>query len=188
MLLEEFIKKFNYVEQVSTLAIATILDPRFKRIHFNDKVACSHAVNKITNAVNVTAISNLTAETPKNIEVPKTDFWSHHQNLVTLSKTREMNNYNPNEMPEDLRYYLNQAPIKIDDSPMQFWNRTDSLLSKLAKKYLAVIATSVPSERLFSKAGKIMTEARNRLSGEHLQYLLFLGSLSSEDWNFNQNV
>ena len=91
-------------------------------------------------------------------------------------------------MPEDLRYYLNQAPIKIDDSPMQFWNRTDSLLSKLAKKYLAVIATSVPSERLFSKAGKIMTEARNRLSGEHLQYLLFLGSLSSEDWNFNQNV
>jgi len=55
-------------------------------------------------------------------------------------------------------------------------------LKNIALKYLSVIATSVPSERLFSRAENIMTEPRNRITGEHLQQLLFLNSLSVEDW------
>jgi len=37
---------------VSLLAIATILDPRFKNINFINKVACSQAINKITRFIN----------------------------------------------------------------------------------------------------------------------------------------
>ncbi|EFN86513.1 hypothetical protein EAI_02075, partial [Harpegnathos saltator] len=36
------------------------------------------------------------------------------------------------------------------------------------------VATSVPSERLFSKAGLILTQQRNRLKGRLLSQLLFL--------------
>lgn len=57
-----------------------------------------------------------------------------------------------------------------------------SALKDIALKYLSIIATSVPSERLFSRAGNIITENRNRITSEHLQYLLFLNSLSVEDW------
>lgn len=88
-------------------------------------------------------------------------------------------------MPEELRYYLNQPVIKIDDCPIKFWDQPNSLLSKLAKNLLSIIAPYVPSERLFLNAGRIMNEARNRLTGEHLQQLLFLGSLSIEDWHFD---
>lgn len=48
-----------------------------------------------------------------------------------------------------------------------------------------MVGTSVPSERLFSKAGQVMTDSRNRLTGEHLNKLLFLGSLSESDWNLD---
>ena len=88
-------------------------------------------------------------------------------------------------MPEELKFYLNQPPIPMKDCPLKFWNQfNNSNLSKLAKKYLTICATSVSSKRLFSKAGRILNEDRNRLTGQHLQQLLFLGSLSIEDWYF----
>jgi len=48
------------------------------------------------------------------------------------------------------------------------------LLSKVAKKYLAVQATSVASERVFSTAGDVVTSQRACLSGEHVDTLIFL--------------
>lgn len=188
LLLEQFSTRFNCIEKVMPLAIATILDPRFKKIHFNDKAACSLAVNKITRAINSTVTDNLTNESrnSENGEVRRNDFWSYHENLVTLSKFKEVAHHDRNEMPDDFKYYLSQPPTRMEDCPIKFWSLTnDSPLYELARKYLAIIATSVPSERLFSKAGRILTESRNRLSGEHLQQLLFLGSLSVEDWHFD---
>jgi len=56
-------------------------------------------------------------------------------------------------------------------------------LKSLAIKHQSLIATSVPSERLFSKTGRIMTEERNRLTSDHLNHLLFLQSLDANDWH-----
>lgn len=86
-------------------------------------------------------------------------------------------------MADKLKYYLNQPLMKMDDSPLKYWlMNINSGFKNIALKYLSLIATSVPSERLFSWAGNIVTENRNRISSEHLQQLLFLNSLSAEDW------
>ncbi|EZA61660.1 hypothetical protein X777_11043, partial [Ooceraea biroi] len=85
----------------------------------------------------------------------------------------------------DLKFYLNQPNIPMEDNPVKYWNKyLHSPLSELAKRYLSIVATSVPSERLFSKAGKIITQDRNRLSSKHLQHFLFLCSLPKENWLF----
>ena len=47
-------------------------------------------------------------------------------------------------------------------------------LASLAKKYLTVIATFVPSERAFSLAGHIVNEKRSCLLPENVRMLLFL--------------
>lgn len=52
----------------------------------------------------------------------------------------------------------------------------------LARKYLSPVGTSVPSERLFSKAGLTITQQINRLSGDALSCLIFLGSLPECYW------
>jgi len=54
-------------------------------------------------------------------------------------------------------------------------------LKNIAEPYLSLVATSVLSERLFSKAANIMTEKRNRLEGDKLQHLLFFSSLNFSD-------
>jgi hypothetical protein len=57
---------------------------------------------------------------------------------------------------------------------------------ELATKYFCVVATSVPSERLFSKAGATATKSRNRLTGNKISKLLFLSWLPEDLhlWNY----
>ncbi|VVC28108.1 Ribonuclease H-like domain [Cinara cedri] len=38
----ELTRRFGMIEQVKPIAIATLLDPRFKNVDFSDPVACSH--------------------------------------------------------------------------------------------------------------------------------------------------
>ena len=56
-------------------------------------------------------------------------------------------------------------------------------LYEQAVRYISILGTSVPSERIFSQAGNIKNDERSRLTGEHLNMLLFLSSLAFEDWN-----
>lgn len=50
------------------------------------------------------------------------------------------------------------------------------ILSRIARDYLAIQASSVPCERLFSMAGLIDTNRRNRLSPETFSALQTLRS------------
>lgn len=73
---------------------------------------------------------------------------------------------------KEMERYIKQETIDCDDDPSVWWKyrvRDFPLLNKLARKYLAVPASSSPSERLFSKAGQIVTSegsVKDRLS-EH---------------------
>ncbi|XP_025410705.1 zinc finger BED domain-containing protein 1-like [Sipha flava] len=66
-----------------------------------------------------------------------------------------------------------------DEDPLKWWKENSNLypeVSKLAKKYLSIIATSVPCERLFSEAGNITSKKRSSLSPDRVNNLLFLNS------------
>ncbi|GBC44168.2 zinc finger BED domain-containing protein 1-like [Rhizophagus irregularis DAOM 181602=DAOM 197198] len=72
--------------------------------------------------------------------------------------------------------YLALPKIHHDDCPLTWWktNKTRFLvLSKLARKYLAIPATSTLSEKLFSEAGNVMTIKRTQLAPNMLENLVF---------------
>lgn len=64
-----------------------------------------------------------------------------------------------------------------NDDALQWWKSNSGLypyLTQLARKYLSVPGTSVPAERLFSKAGELISAKRNRLKPENVNMFLFL--------------
>lgn len=80
-------------------------------------------------------------------------------------------------------------PIGNDKSPcssfdfdvLHWWNENKKkypLLSQLAKLYLAIPASSAPSERLFSGASNTVTDKRSQIGPEVLHGVLFLKSNS----------
>ena len=71
--------------------------------------------------------------------------------------------------------------IDSKGSSLHYWkNEHDTrhpvalLMSKLACYYLTPPPTSTDVERLFSIAGNILTDSRNRLTPENLEKLLFI--------------
>lgn len=67
--------------------------------------------------------------------------------------------------------------ISTDSNLLAWWKAHESLypnLAMLVKHYLAVSATSVPSERVFSTAGDIVTASRSALTTDNVDKLIFL--------------
>jgi hypothetical protein len=63
------------------------------------------------------------------------------------------------------------------ENPLEWWGRNAQnfpILTQLARKYLAIPATSVASERLFSDAGHLISPLRNRLNPALVGKMLFL--------------
>ncbi|XP_049441769.1 zinc finger BED domain-containing protein 4 [Epinephelus fuscoguttatus] len=76
-----------------------------------------------------------------------------------------------------LATYLLTPEADPDTDPLEWWKRHEPnfpRLSNLAKKYLSVPATSVPSERVFSVGGGIVTCNRACLKPEVVDRLVFL--------------
>ena len=77
----------------------------------------------------------------------------------------------------ELRAYVAEGPLQTKKDPLEWWKSRQIVyprLSKLAKKYLCIVATSVPSERIFSKAGQLISVRRNRLKDKNFGKNLFL--------------
>ncbi|XP_030227714.1 zinc finger BED domain-containing protein 1-like [Gadus morhua] len=77
----------------------------------------------------------------------------------------------------EVNNFLKDTPPPLDCNPADWWKvngRRFPRLSKLARQYLCIPATSVPSERVFSAAGLTVTRLRSRLTPEHVNMLIFL--------------
>ncbi|CAK1603005.1 unnamed protein product [Parnassius mnemosyne] len=69
------------------------------------------------------------------------------------------------------------------DTPLQWWKKHEHIYPNLAKLVLnkyCVLATSVPCERVFSRAGTMVSERRTRLGISKVKQLMFLNV------NYNQ--
>lgn len=145
--------------------MATILDPRFKKVHFEDPLAVYPAIKRINSKLKA-----FKSETPEHIPEPQTkisdSIWDFHDSLEVDQKS--ISNVDSNISKDlELEQYLQLKRISRKDDIFMYWKRVETTflsLSKLAIKQLSVIATSVPSERLFSKAGLIKRDNRNRLT------------------------
>lgn len=162
--MEELSKRFSTVEQVHVLATTTLLDPRFKKIHFSDKLACSRVINKINNMI-VTSKqqleNNTNHENPeKNLEIQmkeaeESNIWEFHNKLVRNQLQSESQG---DGLQDELKHYLTQPVVDFETSdPITYWyqqrNSLYGSITPIANKYFCIVGTSVPYERLFSVAG-----------------------------------
>lgn len=185
-------KRFGKVESNHFLAVATILDPRFKKVYFTDIVALTNALNRINSLIkrDLQNANSTNVPQPQPEEGPvapeaskeEDEFWQFHREFSKQNHTGsdEFVGYHP-----ELKLYLDLALEDPKSDPIQYWcdqKKNFPHLAKVALKYVSVVATSVSSERLFSKAGIHYTRRRNRLKGKRVSTLLFLQALPQKLW------
>jgi len=73
--------------------------------------------------------------------------------------------------------YLSEVNVTRSEDPLIYWAQHKHQyphLYQLALTFLCSPASSVPCERIFSKAGEVLSKKRNRLSPSTLEKILFL--------------
>ncbi|KAF2880573.1 hypothetical protein ILUMI_25597 [Ignelater luminosus] len=182
---KEVIQRFDKLEHCSSLALATALDPRFKLIHFKDATAKAKVLNYVNNCVKNMQTMLLPLESSDESEKEEKtereiDIWSYHKQLTHDNmKNKTMDNDN-RKAESEFHMFVSSPVTPIKGDPIEIWDDMQTVfpcLYKPAMKHLPIVATSVPSERLFSEAGAIITRERNRLLGSRLSKLLFLNSV-----------
>ncbi|OXU16701.1 hypothetical protein TSAR_013589 [Trichomalopsis sarcophagae] len=104
-------------------------------------------------------------------------FWNNISNLHCYFLASDRN--------IEIEGYMKLQLLSKTENIFVYWQNLQVnflVLSKLATPVLATLATSVSSERLFSKAGNTKRDRRNRLTGNRLNILLFLGNCTLEEW------
>jgi len=80
------------------------------------------------------------------------------------------------ERRDEIEGYMMMEETDFSTCPFKWWASQKSrfpILSQLAKKYLAIPATSASSERLFSDAANVMTVRRTNLLPSTFEHLVF---------------
>ncbi|XP_068083580.1 E3 SUMO-protein ligase ZBED1-like [Anabrus simplex] len=173
------LRLFPYEER-TTCRLATLLDPRLEKEAFQSNENCKAAVTILQNELpshvknihhcSESGLNETDAEdTKKREEDGSIQFSFMEDRLREKKRTRVVNTIIL------LRQYLERPNASSD--PLIYWKLTGEeflLIQRCALKYLCAPATSVPAERLFSKAGLVISDRRCSITPKHVDMLLFL--------------
>ena len=126
--------------------------------------------------------SQASKETDETVGFPSSAPKKVKLSLGALTSLKRPQQPTPAQSPRDrlskeIKLYQTYPVIDGDEDPLKWWQRNKvdfPLFCQLARKYLAIQASSSPSERLFSKAGLISTPSRAQLKPEKVDMLTFL--------------
>jgi hypothetical protein len=168
---ENCIIKFNNSIDRPAL-IGAALDPRHHNLKFlprSDQILCADALSSAYHAMKIEQNddSPIREPLPKRVrrsEVQEFDF-DNSQNKDKSTRAKD-----------ELTRFA-ELPDQEDADPLGWWKLHASafpILSTLARRYLAIPASSASSERLFSQLKLTATPARRNMSPDTLCMLLFV--------------
>ena len=172
--------RFLYMEENTIIASPTLLDPRFKKLAFTDKTAAERSSRSIIAEVATTyndAGDSGESTNESTASISDNPIWNvFDQTVADVRSSRLPTTASLTEVQQ----YLRIPNIDRHDDPLQWWKDNIATLSKMEKtvrKYLTILATSVPSERLFSKAGELVSTKRSSIKPKNVNMLLFLNKV-----------
>lgn len=173
----QMLARFGEVEKNMLLCESTILDPRFKKSGFSDLRNFERAASAMKTKIGITSTPEPEVQQPpipQQMPQPEEDFmWGDFDAEIAVLVPQ-----NPTAAGiVEFDTYMEEPLLRRTDNPLLWWSERKSVYPRLYKymlKRLNITATSVPCERVFSKAGLTLNERRTRLKTKKLSQLLFI--------------
>ncbi|XP_019858606.1 PREDICTED: zinc finger BED domain-containing protein 1-like [Amphimedon queenslandica] len=180
-ILSSLLSRYSSSEINDLLDKATFIDPRFRLEYVADDHVATIKESILQEAVELT--SSETSDVAPLLESPEQPEPSTKKRKLgqILKKKGVTSGDGPlstrDKAEREIEQYLVCPKIDTEDDPLVWWLQYSSsypLLSKVAKKYFSICATSEASERLFSVSGHIVNSKRTCLKPEKVNMLTFL--------------
>jgi len=175
-----FVKEKLYVyETRSQVKMSTLLDPRFKKKGFRNIADADAMVKHLQYIVSNNMKSGYQEEREICQSLPQSadnllDFLYEEDEVPGSSSNSNLTSADA-IIAVDL--YLKSQQLPYNEDPLKFWfERRSSFphLLPVVLQHLVIPGSSVPCERLFSRAGYIVTKRRNRLKPYNVKMLTIL--------------
>ncbi|XP_056092489.1 E3 SUMO-protein ligase ZBED1-like [Rhinichthys klamathensis goyatoka] len=172
--------------------MACFIDPRFKRSSLDEPEASKIETDCVQEAVKLAAQVReepQSTSTSSSISTSTPPAASEGKGLAGLlrkisSVTRQQRGEEgqipttlEDSVKQEIKVYLSLPPIPAEEDPLVWWKGHASELphlARVARKLLCIPATSVPSERVFSASGHIVSPQRALLKPDKVNMLTFL--------------
>lgn len=176
-------ERFQSSEVQKIINVATYLDPRYKELPFVDEVTKVSILSKVEDellAMEVMGPQSASIDERRgqldddDLPPPKKKKGPISTLLGDIFENQGQLSFSE-VVSKEMAVY--KEPAELDSDPLQWWYTRKSqypLMSRVVKKYFSFVATSVPSERLFSSAGNVITDKRSCLTPEYANHLIFL--------------
>ena len=182
-IISDLSKRNTSPDVVEVLELASFLDPRFKGKYVTDEESIKEVIRSDGMLIYQSATTSNTPQSSAAAVCPPAKKKRTLGSLLKMGETEETGSSAqvlPGEaINVELSLYLQEVRLDAESDPLEWWKLheiTFPMLSKVAKKFLAVPATSAASERLFSRSGKIVTPTRASLKPDKVEMLVFLST------------
>ena len=168
---------FNYWKNINKVGmLACLLDPRFKKLRFVKQRTRDQVIDELKDLYedarfdyhqNPITNTNHVTSTAENISTKRKSILD-----IIYASSNE-----PADSTEEIDKYLELNEVGKEINPLEWWKLHEKrflILASIARKYLCICATSVPSERLFSDVGNNITNKRTNLNPDLVEKMLFL--------------
>ncbi|XP_036337570.1 uncharacterized protein LOC118747625 [Rhagoletis pomonella] len=169
-------------ERRTVTRFGTLLDPRFKKEGFLSPQSVSEATKLLEN--DITLLNKNVHPANANTEPPTpTESPGHNQPLLQFLKRNIAKKIRTDRVDSilSLRNYYDSPNLHEDCNPLEYWHGLSDKesLKSCCKRILCIPATSVESERIFSKAGIVVSDKRASLKSSNVDKIIFM---SKNNW------
>ena len=167
-------RHFTNIESALMLVMSTLLDPWMKKLVFSESAAVRQAEQWVVQEMSRhVQTNNFNEDGQPSNTTEAAGLWDLFDSVVKQSTSQGTST--SNATLEARKYFKEPVLARLQD-PLLWWKEDEQyyeLIAKIAKKYLCIPGTSVPAERVFSKAGELVSMRYNRLKPKNVNVLVF---------------
>jgi hypothetical protein len=173
-------KLFKYYGEINhCILIGSILNPNLKIRLLNEFQQTEQTIETLNEIFELykTEYQN---KNPKKLSEKKNKFLSLYMD----------DNSSDEEEKNEIEIYLEEKKTKQADV-LNYWKYNQKnfpVLSLIARDYLAISSTSVPSERVFSRSGFLVNKYRNKLSPSSIKANILLNNWMNMNYLQNEEI
>ena len=176
-MMSDFIQRVSDNVNLRVMRNASALDPCEKKLKFmKDKPSRKLVHDRLL--VELKQLHNDRVEVQNEEEIQEPDEKRKKFGIeYSDSSEEDETEYEAKDVASEWKMFLEEPECSYDVDPLLWWRERKGkypTVVRLARKYLAIPATSVEAERCFSALGLILSKRRLAMTAEHASMQMFL--------------